>query len=117
MQDNKFIQNAFFKKSIHPFLTPSTYKEFYSALYTFHIASKHSFTTLYVFLVTSYIHNCIIDIDMYTLSVCLRQINAKTAEQIGPEFFVGPHMTPVKVYGGSVFPLILIFLKENYIAL
>ena len=32
------------------------------------------------------------------LSVCLYPINVKTAEPIGPKFFVGPHVTPGKVY-------------------
>ena len=34
------------------------------------------------------------------LFVCLYPINVKTAEPIGPKFFVGHHMTPGKlVYG------------------
>ena len=32
------------------------------------------------------------------LSVCLYPINVKTAEQIGPKFFVGHHVTTGKVY-------------------
>ena len=32
------------------------------------------------------------------LSVCLYPINVKTAEPIGPKFFVGPHGAPGKVY-------------------
>ena len=35
------------------------------------------------------------------LGVCLWPINVKTAKPIGPKFFVGPHMTPEKVYGCS----------------
>ena len=37
------------------------------------------------------------------LSVCLYPINVKTAEPIGPKFFVGHHMSPGKVYGWSNF--------------
>ena len=33
------------------------------------------------------------------LSVCLYPINVKTAEPIGPNFFVGSRVTPGKVYG------------------
>ena len=32
------------------------------------------------------------------LSVCLYPIIVKTVEPIGPKFFVGPHVTPGKVY-------------------
>ena len=32
------------------------------------------------------------------LSVCLYPINVKTAEPIGPKFFVGHHVSPGKVY-------------------
>ena len=32
------------------------------------------------------------------VSVCLYPINVKTAETIGPKFFVGHHMTTGKVY-------------------
>ena len=32
------------------------------------------------------------------LSVCLYPINVKTAEPIGPKFFVGHHVTTGKVY-------------------
>ena len=32
------------------------------------------------------------------LFVCLYPINVKTAEPIGPKFFVGPHGAPGKVY-------------------
>ena len=35
------------------------------------------------------------------LSVCLYPINVKTAEPIGPKFFVGSRVTPGKVYGWS----------------
>jgi len=35
------------------------------------------------------------------LFVCLYPINVKTAEPIGSEFCVGPHMTLGKVYGFS----------------
>ena len=35
------------------------------------------------------------------LLVCLYPINVKTAEPIGPNFFVGHHVTPGKVYGWS----------------
>ena len=35
------------------------------------------------------------------MSVCLLPINVKTAKPIGPTSFVGPHMTPGKVYGCS----------------
>ena len=37
------------------------------------------------------------------LSVCLYPINVKTAEPIGPKFFVKPHVTPGKVYDLSKF--------------
>ena len=37
------------------------------------------------------------------LFVCLYPINIKTAEPIGPKFFVGSRGTPGKVYGGSIF--------------
>ena len=37
------------------------------------------------------------------LFVCLYPINVKTAEPIGPKFFVGHHVTPGKVYGWSNF--------------
>ena len=33
------------------------------------------------------------------LSVCLYSINIKTAEPIGPKFFMEHHVTPGKVYG------------------
>ena len=33
------------------------------------------------------------------LFVCLYPINVKTAEPIGPKFFVGHHVIPGKVYG------------------
>ena len=32
------------------------------------------------------------------LSVCSYQINVKTVEPMGPKFFVGPCVTPGKVY-------------------
>ena len=32
------------------------------------------------------------------LFVCLYPINVKTAKPIGPKFFVGPHVSPGKVY-------------------
>ena len=37
------------------------------------------------------------------LFVCLYPINVKTAEPIGPKFFVGSRVTPQKVYGWSNF--------------
>ena len=37
------------------------------------------------------------------LSVCLYPRNVKTAEPIGPKFFVGSRVTPGKVYGWSNF--------------
>ena len=37
------------------------------------------------------------------LFVCLYPINVKTAEPIGPKFFVGHQVTPGKVYGWSNF--------------
>ena len=37
------------------------------------------------------------------LFVCLYPINVKTAEPIGPKFFVGHHVIPGKVYGWSNF--------------
>ena len=37
------------------------------------------------------------------LFVCLYPINVKTAEPIGPKFFVGSRVTPGKVYGWSNF--------------
>ena len=42
-------------------------------------------------------------VNKYSLSVCLCPINVKTAEPIGPKFFVGPHVTPGKVYEWSKF--------------
>ena len=47
-------------------------------------------------------------INLACLSVCrfvclLYSIDVKTAEPIGPKFFVGHHMTQGKVYGGSNF--------------
>ena len=39
----------------------------------------------------------------WCLFVCLYPINVKTAEPIGPKFFVGPHVTPTKVYEWSKF--------------
>ena len=48
--------------------------------------------------------------------VCLYPINVKTAELIGLNFFVGPYMTPGKVYGCSKlqinYPKIFEFLKN-----
>ena len=48
-----------------------------------------------------------ISIYKFGLSVCLSvrlyPINVKTAEPIGPKFFVGYHVTPGKVYGWSNF--------------
>ena len=48
--------------------------------------------------------------------VCLYPIKVKTAELIGPKFFVGPHVIPVKVYESSefkkfVFKSFFIFVK------
>ena len=37
-------------------------------------------------------------INLACLSVCLYPINVKTAEPIGPKFFVGHHVIPGKVY-------------------
>ena len=37
------------------------------------------------------------------LGVCLYPVNVKTAEPIGPEFFVGLHIFPRKVYEKSKF--------------
>ena len=46
-------------------------------------------------------------IHMYTLlfclSVCLYPINVKTTSPIRPKYFVGPRVTPEKVYGWSNF--------------
>ena len=42
-------------------------------------------------------------INLACLSVCLYPINVKTAEPIGPKFFVGSRVTPGKVYGSSNF--------------
>ena len=39
------------------------------------------------------------------LSVCLYPINVKTAEPIGPKFFVGHHVTTGKVYESSKFQI------------
>ena len=39
------------------------------------------------------------------LSVCLYPINVKTAEPIGPKFFVWPHGAPGKVYEWSKFQI------------
>ena len=41
----------------------------------------------------------------FGLSVCLYPINVKTAEPIGPNFFVGHLGTPGKVYEKSKFPI------------
>ena len=46
----------------------------------------------------------------FAFSVCLYSINIKTAEQIGPKFCVGPHVTPGKVYEESKFAF-FIFIK------
>ena len=43
---------------------------------------------------------CLTDVWVFA---CLYPINLKTAEQIGPKYFVGPHMSPVKVYGCLAF--------------
>ena len=49
----------------------------------------------------------LLNVYIHCLSVCFRlfvrlyAINVKTAEPIGSEFCVGPHMTPGKVYGFS----------------
>ena len=45
------------------------------------------------------------------LSVCLYPINFKTAEPIGPKFFVGTCMTPGKVYGWKFASIKIWFLK------
>ena len=53
--------------------------------------------------------------------VCLYPINVKTAKPIQPKFFLGPHMTPGKVYEWSEVVkfslkklfLNFIFLKEK----
>ena len=44
------------------------------------------------------------------LFVCLYSINVKTAEPIGPKFFVGHHVTTGKVYEWSKFQ-IFVFIK------
>ena len=44
---------------------------------------------------------CLFGCLLWCLSVCLYPINVKTAEPIGPKFFVGHHVTPGKVYGWS----------------
>ena len=44
-------------------------------------------------------------INLACLSVCLYPINVKTAEPIGPKFFVGPHGAPGKVYKWSKFQI------------
>jgi hypothetical protein len=36
------------------------------------------------------------------MSVCLYPINVKTAGPIGPNFCVGPHLTPGRVYGITI---------------
>ena len=41
----------------------------------------------------------------WCLSVCLYPINVKTAEPIGPKFFVGHLGTPGKVYESSKFQI------------
>ena len=41
------------------------------------------------------------------LFVCLYPINDKTAEPIGPKFFVGPHGAPGKVYEWSKFQILV----------
>ena len=40
----------------------------------------------------------ILYINVACLSVCLYTINVRTAEPIGPKFFVGHHVTTGKVY-------------------
>ena len=45
----------------------------------------------------------ILSIYKFGLSVCLYPINVKTAEPIGPKFFVGHLGTPGKVYESSKF--------------
>ena len=42
--------------------------------------------------------SCHLYINLAGLSVCLYPINVKTAEPIGPKFFVGHHVTTGKVY-------------------
>ena len=42
-------------------------------------------------------------VNLDCLSVCLYPINVKTTESIWSKFFVGPRVTPGKVYGGSNF--------------
>ena len=64
--------------------------------------------------VTTSKSNC--DIEIYNLyinlaclsvclSVCWYPINVKTAESIGPKFFVGPHVTTGKVHKWSKFQI------------
>ena len=48
------------------------------------------------------------------LSVCLYPINVKTAEPIGPKFFVGHHMTTGKVYEWSKFQ-IFVKIRELFL--
>ena len=50
---------------------------------------------------------------LWCLFVCLYPINVKTAEPMGPKFFVGHHVTPGKVYKRS--KLKKLFLKVFYL--
>ena len=49
----------------------------------------------------NYLFNLYINLACLSVSlfVCFYPINVKTAEPIGPKFFVGHHVTPGKVYG------------------
>ena len=51
---------------------------------------KALYTSIYKFGLSVCLFGC--------LSVCLYPINVKTAVPIRPKFYVGPHMTPGKVY-------------------
>ena len=59
-------------------------------------------------------------INLACLFVCLYPINVKTAEPIGPKFFVGPHVALGKVYGQSDFKYVILkyfYLKLFFICL
>jgi len=58
-----------------------------------------------MFDISKFTKECSTSIYKFGLSVCLYQINVKTAEPIGPKFFVGHLGTPGKVYEKSKFQI------------
>ena len=63
--------------------------------FSFHKQTFHIFKSIFQFSLSWCLFVC--------FGVCLYQINVKTAEPIGPKFFVGHHVIPRKVYGWSNF--------------